>query len=189
MRKIIGKTTKIIKNGLSSEEYSQLSRQNKAKYNENYLLTLLDLNKEYGLTLTESSKMIKHVSKPTVLKFLERLIAKRQIYKVRRDKLIIYKPNNRPIHPLYNKTVTYGNDKKYLFQVIDNPDGLYLFIQEAIRDFFGMEEIIGGIMIPLEQIERIERIFSEVSKNKFKLIEELKQQKTIEINREYGGVV
>lgn len=178
-----------IKMELTPKEYMQLSKQNKARYNENYISAFLDLNKEQGLTLTECSKVIKHLSKPTILKYMERLIAKRQIYKVERDKLVIYYPNNRPLHPLYNKTIILENGKKYIIQVLDGPDGLAAFVQEATKDLFGMEETVGGIMIPLCHIEKIQSVLLDISSKRMKLVDDLKRQTNMQVEQKYGTEV
>lgn len=175
------KTIEKIRNQLTFKEYGKLSKENKIRYNENYILFLLEKNKKRGLTLKEANKTIPHLSKPTVLKFLERLIAKRQIFKVHRDKLIIYYPNHRPLHPLLNKRVRL-NSKDYNLQLIDNPEGLLLFIQEINRDILGIEEILGGIMIPFTSINKIINILEEIKDNQFKLIEDFKKQKLEEID-------
>jgi len=177
MRKIITK----IRNELAPEEYEKLSKGNKVRYNENYIISLLEKNKEGGFTLQEADRIIHHLSKPTILKFLERLIAKRQIFKIQRDKLIIYHPNHRPIHPLLNKKISLG-DKNYNIQLIDNPEGLSLFIQEINRDILGIEEITGGIMIPFVSVDKIVNVLNDIKNQQFKLIEDFKKQKLQEID-------
>lgn len=175
------KTVIKMRNQLALEEYDKLSKENKIRYNENYILVLLEKNKKRGLTLKEADKIILHVSKPTILKFLERLVAKRQIFKVRRDKLIIYYPNNRPLHPLLNKRISLDG-RDYNIQLIDNPEGLSLFVQEINRDLLGIEEITGGIMIPFNSINKMVNVLDEIKDQQFKLIEDLKKQKLQEIN-------
>jgi len=175
------KTIVKIRNQLSQEEYSQLSKENKIRYNENYMLVLLEKNKERGLTLKEASKIIPHLSKPTILKFFERLIAKRQIFKVHRDKLIIYYPNNRPLHPLLNKRISLS-DKEYNMQLINNPEGLSLFIQEINKDILGISEVVGGIMVPFSSISKMVNVLEGIKENQFNLIENFKKQKLREID-------
>lgn len=170
-----------ISDQLRLEEYEKLSKDSKRRYNENYFLSLLEKNEERGLTLNEAEKITAHLSKPTVLKILEKLIAKRQIFKVQRGNLIIYYPNHRPLHPLLNKKLRLG-DKNYSFQLIDNPEGLSLFIQEINRDILGIEEISGGIMIPFNAVDKIINELEHIKKKEVELIEDLKKQKINEVH-------
>ena len=179
---LMRKTLVKINNGLMLEEYERLSKDNRTNYNETFFLSLLAKNKEQGLTLQEATECASHLSKPTVLKFLERLLAKRQIFRVHRDKLIIYYPNNRPLHPLFNESINLG-DKKYGIQLIDNLEGLSLFVQEIHRDLIGIETVSGGIMIPFNSIDKIMDTFNKIRSQRFKLVEEFKKQKLAEIDK------
>lgn len=174
------------KDELEIDEIKNLSKKDRDLYIQRYILKVIELNKEKGLTFNELYRNISFISKPTLIKFLDTFIAKRQVYKVKKEKYTEYYPNNRPIHPLINRTLNFDN-KKYKFQLIDNPDGLYLYLQEIQKDPLGIEEIVGGIMIPFLAIDKIDVILKEVSIERPRLIEELKEIKMKEFDKKMGG--
>ncbi len=166
---------------LSEKELFSLSRADRELYLERYILSLLEKNKERGLTLNQLNRMVTFVSKPTLSKYLNTLLAKRQIYKVQRSNTTEYYPNNRPLHPLINKTLNFDT-KRYKFQIVSYEDGLYLHIQEINKNPYGKEEIAGGILIPLNDLEKINDYLNYVGKEKVKIIENFREQKIKEFD-------
>ncbi|TAL51537.1 MAG: hypothetical protein EPN86_06465 [Nanoarchaeota archaeon] len=176
------------KEELSREELEHLPRKDKDAYLERYILKLLELNKEQGLNFSEVRQAVPYTSTPTLARYLETLAATRQIYKVRRGKNVEYYPNNRPLHPLINKTISSGN-KKFKFQILEYDDGLQTYIQEINRDFLGREEVSGGILIPLNSVPIIAEYLLFLNKEKPKIIEEFRAEGIKKINRKIGGGV
>lgn len=173
---------------LSITELKGLSSDARDAYVERYLLKLLELNKESGLTQREIHMELNHLSAPTLYKHLEGLIAKRQIYKVRTGMSVNYFPNHRPLHPLVNKNIQVDENKKFRFQLVEIESDLSLYLQEIERDFLGREEIKGGVLIPLRGIKSISEYLSQLSQERPMLIEEFKKTKMEELNKKlYGG--
>src|SRR3989344_1495452 len=139
---------------LNEKEVFSLSRADRELYIERYILGLLEANKESGLTLNQIDRIITFVSKPTLSKYLNTLLAKRQIYKVQRSNTTEYYPNHRPLHPLINKVLNFDR-KRYKFQMVSYEDGLYLHIQEINKNPYGKEEIAGGILISLNDLGKV----------------------------------
>ncbi|MFH1801510.1 MAG: hypothetical protein ABH804_01615 [archaeon] len=174
------------KTELNEKEIFSLSRDDRELYIQRYILSLLESNKTSGLTLNTLNRLVTFVSKPTLLKHLNTLMAKRQIYKVKRGNAVEYYPNHRPLHPLISKIITLQK-KKYKFQLIEYEDGLQLYIQEINRNVYGKEEVAGGILIPFTDLNQITTYLQKIEKEKLKIIENFKQQKIKEIESKIDG--
>lgn len=170
---------------LTENEMLSLSREDKDLYIQRYLLNLLENNK--GITFNSISRAVHFVSKPTLLKHLNTLMAQRQIYKVKKGNTVEYSPNHRPLHPLISKIISLQK-KKYRFQLVEYDDGLQLYIQEINKNPYGKEEIAGGILIPFNNISPINNFLTQIEKEKFKIIEDFKQQKIKEIELKYEDI-
>lgn len=170
--------TKIIqvpREELSIEELRGLSRTAKDSYIERFILKILELNKETGLSSRDLHSKMNYLSMPTLHKYLEGLIAKRQIYKVRTGTSVNYFPNHRPLHPLVNKTIKVDDTKKYKFQLVEIENDLNVYLQEIERDFIGREDVKGGILIPLRGLKVITEYLAHLGEERPKLIEELRK--------------
>ena len=182
--------TKIIqvpREELSTEELKGLTRTAKDSYIERFILKILELNKETGLSSRELYSKMNYLSMPTLHKFLEGLIAKRQIYKVRSGISVHYFPNHRPLHPLINKTIKVDDSKKYKFQLVEIESDLDVYLQEIERDFIGREEVKGGILIPLRGLKVITEYLTHLGEERPKLIEEFKKIKLDELDKKLNG--
>lgn len=171
---------------LSEKELFSLSRVDRELYIERYVLSLLEANKETGLTLNQFDRIITFVSKPTLSKYLNTLLAKRQIYKVQRSNTVEYYPNHRPLHPLINKILNFDR-KRYKFQIISYEDGLYLYIQEINKNLYGKEEIAGGILVALNDLGKVNDYLKYIETEKIKIIEDFKEQKINEFENKING--
>lgn len=146
------------KDSLSIEEIRGIPMDERGKYIERYLYELVKKQAD-GLTLHDIQQ-ITNLPKSTLSKYLELLFSKRKIFKIKRGRFVLFKPNGKIFHPLLERDLILGEDKsgdikKYRLYLIENPDGRFLYIQEKQIDGNGFEDIIGGIMIPLRGLSTL----------------------------------
>lgn len=162
----------IAANKLSNEELAGLPPVERARYLEGFIFNVLQ-NERTGSTPTELEK-VTGLSITTISKYLEVLFSKRKLYRVRRGNSITYFTNGK-IHNSIDKRVVITNQsgeaKKYRIQMVENPDGEQLYVQEIQPDENGMDRAIAGIMIPRTGISNFKEIFEELSKDEAKIEE------------------
>lgn len=156
-----------LENELDVEEIKYLPNKEKSRYIQRYLESLILKNKNKGLTLSEILK-ISNISKPTIMKYLEILFSKRKIYKDKKANVTIYYPNGRVSHPSEDGEITF-NDRKYKFSVVSNEDEKFIYLQEKAIDENDFEEIVGGVMFPLDKgaIMELQRHVKTIARDKF----------------------
>lgn len=155
------------KDRLSPDEIKDIPITERGKYIEAYLSTLIHANKERGLTPTEIENLT-GFPKNTLLKYLELLFSKGEIYRVKRGKAVIYYPNGRIFHPLRETDMVFDN-KKYRISLVENPDGKQVYLQEKDIDENGFEDVVRGIMLPYEHLDAIISKLTEVKRLNLKL--------------------
>jgi hypothetical protein len=141
------------KDRLTPQDIKDIPLTERGKYVEAYLSTLIHANKERGLAPTEIENLT-GFPKNTLYKYLELLFSKGEIYRVKRGRAIIFYPNGRIFHPLHERDMVFDN-KKYRISLIENPDGRHVYLQEKDIDENGFEDVVRGIMLPYEHLDKI----------------------------------
>ncbi len=161
-------------NKLTLDEMKLLPIDERSRYYERYIFELITAHERLGLTQKEIEQ-VTGIASNTVSKYLEMLFSKRNVYRVKRGKNITYFPNGRLIHPLINKDIIvfdgFGAEHRYKAYAVDNPDGKFLYLQEKEIDRkSGMENVVGGVLIPEAGISKFRALFDEFEKSFKKII-------------------
>ena len=130
---------------LPQEEIKSLRPKDREAYISKLTLDILQLNASKGITIPELVNKTK-VSRITIAKHLNRLVAIREAYCVSRGKLTIYYKNGRVVHQT-NMKDTYLNDRIYSFFRLKNEDGDFIYIQEKEQDRYNKIIVKGGILV------------------------------------------
>ncbi len=152
-------------NKLSLEEIKLLPTEERSRYYERYIFELVKTHERVGMTQKEIEGLT-GIAGNTVSKYLEVLFSKRNVYRVKRGNNVTYFPNGKMLHPLVDRDVVVydreGEEHRYRAYAVDNPDGKFLYLQEKEIDRrSGMENIVGGILIPQEGIAKFKALFVE----------------------------
>jgi Winged helix-turn-helix DNA-binding len=129
---------------LTKSEMKGLRPTNRDAYASNLMLEVLDKNPE-GVTV---SRIIKTtgLSRNTVLKHLERLVALRNATKKDFGYLSIYYKSGTV--ELEEKVAIDFGDTSYEFQTLNRgADGKYVYIQEKQTDEFSNPRVTGGLLV------------------------------------------
>ena len=152
---------------LSQEQFQSLSRIRQQQYAEQLILKLIEDTKNEGITQRElQGKTPFSIS--TISKYVDVLLAKRQIYKVARGNMIILYANGTPIHEISHKDIPVG-DKIYSIAVIENAKGKQIYIQEFETDDIGMKHLAGGIIIPTHAAKALSGVIKMAAEENAKL--------------------
>lgn len=134
---------------LEPEQFKTMPAIEKESYTNKVLKKTLELNPN-GLTAPNVSRSI-GINATTIWRHLERLTSTREAYKLSFGKTTIYFPNGKMIHHFKQEDIKLG-EKTYSFYYVINNFGKYLYLQEKKQDRLGAIEVVGGLMIPVEQI-------------------------------------
>jgi len=136
---------------LTAREISALRPQEREDYIRAVVLDILCRNVE-GVTISEVMKATSF-NRVTVTKHLEYLVATREAYKRERGIGTVYFKNGKLVRETDKSSVSLDN-KIYQFFRLENPDGVFVYIQEQERDELRAVNVRGGVMIPLEHFRR-----------------------------------
>jgi len=135
----------------SKGDLQKMSPEDRKRFARSIILKVVKEN-EKGISLPQVSD-ITGIDRRTVSKHLEFLTAIRELYKRQfGQRTILYYPNGRVAHPTVTRDVKIG-DKYYTFQLIENPFGKFIYIQEKTRDEYNLFTTVGGLMINADSIE------------------------------------
>ncbi|MDD5111116.1 MAG: hypothetical protein PHG85_01065 [Candidatus Altiarchaeota archaeon] len=113
---------------LPPEKYRSLSPQDQEEYVARKIEEILMINTN-GVTISDVS-LNTPFTRPTIIKHLEKIVATRKGYKIRRGRLSMYFPNGRVVHPegqIETKTDT-GNQYRATF--LNNNFGEFIYIED-----------------------------------------------------------
>jgi predicted transcriptional regulator len=139
------------KSVLRSEEIKALRPEEREDYVRAVILEILRKN-ENGVTISEVMNVTKF-NRVTVTKHLEYLVATREAYKKERGIGTIYFKNGKLVHETDKLSISCDN-RIYQFFRLENPDGVFIYIQEQEKDEFRAINVKGGIMIPIMYFQR-----------------------------------
>lgn len=143
---------------LSPEEVQVLRPNEREKYVRSLIKEILSKN-ERGVMVSEIVDAT-NLSRITVTKHLEHLVAIREAYKSDRGTGSVYYLNGRPVHPTERISVPIG-DKVYDFFKLENALGEFVFIQEKEQDELRLTTIKGGIMIKCQDMLKFKDALSK----------------------------
>lgn len=150
---------------LTYEEIRSLPPHEKGRFIESSVQSLVQINKDRGLALSEIEKTTKF-PKNTLIKHVELLHSKRNIYKISRGRFSIYYPNLTS-NEVQFRDIMYGkgNSQRYGVRIVENIAGKHVLIQEREIDENGFVEDVGGVMIPLAKISELTNMLLQISNN------------------------
>ena len=154
---------------LSKEEFRGLSRTRQQEYAEMAIFKLIQDREEGGVTLQEL-RTATPFAVSTISKYLDVLLAKRQVFKVSRGSVAFYFPNGTPVHEISHKEVNVGK-RTYNISLIQNNLGKNVYVQELETDGLGLKRLMGGVMIPIGSALAISALIQKVAKEKAELTE------------------
>lgn len=151
---------------LSCEEIRSLSPQEKGGFIESSILSLININGNRGLTLSEIENTTKY-PKNSLIKHVELLRCKRKIHKISRGRFGIYYPNIDTHNEVRFRDIMYGvgDSHRYGVRIINNINGKHLLIQEREIDGNGFVEDIGGVLIPMSKISELTNMLLQITNN------------------------
>ena len=116
----------------SKDELKKMSPEDRKIFARSIILKVVRDNPQ-GISLPQVSD-IAGIDRRTASKHLDYLTAIRELYKRQlSQRNIIYYPNGKVAHPSLTRDIKLG-DKYYNFQLIENPFGKFVYIQEKTRD-------------------------------------------------------
>jgi hypothetical protein len=136
---------------LAPEEINALKPQEREDYIRDVMLEILRRN-EHGVTISEVMNTTSF-NRVTVTKHLEHLVAIREGYKTERGIGTVYFKNGKLVRETDRFKVTCGN-RMYEFFKLENPEGVFLYIQEQERDELRAINVKGGVMIPIRDAQQ-----------------------------------
>jgi len=157
---------------LKKEDYLKLSPQAREKYLIQTIENILKQNKDMGVAITDilSGSQNFPFTRRSIEKALKILTVSNKAYLVKRGQMIFYFPNNRLAHPSASETVEISNNKNFKLMFVENPYGKFIYIQENQKGTFGYETR-GGIMIPIDESEKILNKIENFVKENLKFID------------------
>jgi len=132
---------------LNADEIKSLRPNEREDYIRAVTLDILRKN-EQGVTISEVMEATSF-NRVTVTKHLEYLVAVREAYKRERGIGTVYFKNGKLVHETDKLSITCGN-KSYQFFRLENPEGVFIYIQEQEKDELRAINVKGGLMIPLQ---------------------------------------
>ena len=151
----------IPKDLLEPEQFKSMPAIEKESYTNKVLKKALELNPN-GLTAPDVSKSI-GINATTIWRHLEKLTSTREAYKLSFGKTTIYFPNGKMIHHFKKEDIILG-EKTYSFYYVLNNFGKFLYLQEKKQDRLGAVEVVGGLILPVEQIGSFVKAIVSLSK-------------------------
>lgn len=136
---------------LTPNEIKALRPKEREDYIRAVILDILRRNKR-GVTISEVMNATSF-NRVTITKHLEYLVAIREAYKKDRGIGTIYFKNGRLIHETDKLSISCGN-KMYEFFKLENPEGVFIYLQEQERDELRAVNVKGGVMIPIKCFQR-----------------------------------
>jgi len=131
---------------LSPDEIKALRPNEREDYIRAVILDILRKN-EQGVTISEVAEATSF-NRVTITKHLEYLVAVREAYKKERGIGTVYFKNGKLVHETDKTSIVCGN-KTYQFFRLENPDGVFIYIQEQEKNELRAINVKGGLMIPL----------------------------------------
>ena len=121
-------------------------------FTERTIKQILERSK-FGISISDIEKMNEiNISRKTISKYLEKLVALNEGYSKKAGNVTLYYPNHKSPHFTFEEELEIGN-RKYRITLIENPLGEFLSIQEVSEDDLYGEKISGGILIPKNMIK------------------------------------
>jgi hypothetical protein len=135
---------------LTQSEIKALRPNEREDYVRAAILEILRKN-DRGVTVSEvmDSTLFNRV---TITKHLEYLVAIREAYKIDRGIGTVYFKNGKIAHETDKLTISCGR-KTYDFFKLENPEGIFIYIQEKEQDEMRAMNVKGGIMIPFDYFQ------------------------------------
>lgn len=152
---------------LTPEQYQGLSRVRQQQYAERLILKLIQDAGPEGIIQTEIRKKSPFAIS-TISKYVDILLAKRQIFKIAKGNVIILHANGIPLHEIVHKDVQIAK-KTYGIALIENGHGREIYIQEYETDEIGMKRLAGGIVIEAGATTQLVSAIEQVSKDTARL--------------------
>jgi len=140
-------------NKLSADELKAIPQNERGKFIESSVNSLIQANGKRGLALSEIERITQY-PKNTLYKHVELLYSKRKINKLNIGKMSLFYPNGQLYRSKPPPDIMYGS-KRFGVQLLENLDGQYLHLQERELDENGFSNDIGGILIPTKMIPEI----------------------------------
>lgn len=145
---------------LSKSDYLKLPPHERERYVREILRQTVN-NNQYGVTVPLLSRSLPFDPR-TIEKHLSVLTYTNEIYTVNVGPTTLYLPNSRVMHPVLEKMLKI-NSREYGVYVLKNRFGDFVFIQEKKKTEF-IEEVGGGILIPLSDFGKFVDYLNEVVK-------------------------
>lgn len=107
--------------------YLGLNTLEQEQYIANTIKEVLKQNQN-GITISEITSGTPF-SRPTVLKHLEKLVAKREGYKIKRGNVFIYYPNGKAVYPEKQTIMPIDDKRAFKGTILNNNYGRFMFIE------------------------------------------------------------
>ena len=137
----------------SKEDLKKMSPEDRKRFARSIVLKVVKDNPE-GISLPQVSD-ITGMDRRTASRHLDYLTAIRELYKRQfSQRNIIYYPNGKIAHPTLTRDIKIA-DKYYNFQLIENPFGKFVYIQEKTRDEYNLFTTVGGLMLNANGLDEL----------------------------------
>ena len=148
---------------LSLEELKAIPLNERGRFIETSVYSLINANGTRGLSLAEIERVTQY-PKNSLYKHVELLNAKRKINKISVGKTGLYYPNGQVYKGIAPKDIMYGKSRRFGVRLLENLDGRYVHIQEREMDENGFPYELGGVLVPLKIIPELINMIHYVMK-------------------------
>lgn len=150
---------------MEKKKYLGLSPQDQEEYIVKKIKEILEINPN-GITIPDIVENTPF-TRPTIIKHVEKMISRRDAYKIKIRNFTIYYPNGQVVHP--ELTVKRESKGGTIFRAtfLNNNFGKYLYIEDLNSD-----QVSGGsILIKRENLDDFSKLVSDIITNSDRAIE------------------
>jgi len=137
---LVKEVTIHLPNILDKKKYLTLSPQDQEEYIERKIKEIVFMNDD-GVTIPDIDENVPF-TRPTIIKHLEKLVALRESYKIKRRNVTVYYPNGKIVHAekMLKDECLSGTQLKATF--LNNKVGKFVFLEDVSNN-----KISGGSML------------------------------------------
>lgn len=115
---------------VDKEKYRGMNSHDQEEYIQTKISEILDINEERGVTVSDINNNTPF-SRTTIMKHLERLVSKREAYKIQRGKFTIYYSNGKPQHPEQRTQLELASGDVVRATFLNNSFGRFVYLENT----------------------------------------------------------
>src|SRR3989339_775194 len=142
------------------KKYLGMSPRDQEIYIEQKIKEIVKINPN-GISVPDISDKTPF-SRQTIIKHLERMVACREAYKIKRRNLTTYYPNGKIVHPEYQESVEVDKGQSFKGTFLNNNFGEFVYIEDINGEGFSG----GSMLINLKALDDFKELIIRLYKKK-----------------------